>query len=168
MLKVNHSNWTDLNCFNKTISKSLVCEEGQDSYKLHCRDVRSMQRILEYSPNLKIIRPGADFQVTGAFKDQKYKLELICQMNENIYKQMRASQIIITIITKSSEIVINKTNNNNYKIEDKKMTYLIRDFHTNLRLFLGIIFKTEDSAFVQIVKVNYRYMVINIQYNINL
>lgn len=142
-----------------------MSEEGQDSYKLNCREVKSMQRILEYSPNLKIIQPGAEFKVTGAFKEDKYKLEFICQMNEDDHKNMRASQMIITIITKSNDIVINKTNNPNYKIEDKKMTYMFKDFHTNLKHLIGIIFKTEDPTFVQIVKVNYRYMVIYILYN---
>jgi hypothetical protein len=107
-----------------------------------------------------MIDPGADFKVVGVHKDGFYKLEVHCVVNEQLRAQMRNSQMIIVIVTKSTDIKVTKSTHEGYVTEEKKITYTFNNFNTsNPKFLIGMIFETNEVEFVEVVKVSYRYMV---------
>ncbi len=100
-----------------------------------------------------------EFKVTGTYKDDKYKLEIKSLVNSKVAENMKGSQMTIVIITKSNQISILKATNNSYAIDDKIITYTINDFNKEQKMMIGMVFKTTDKEFVEVVKITYRYMV---------
>jgi hypothetical protein len=71
---------------------------------------------------------------------------------------MKNSQMIIYLITKNNDIKITKSTNDNYVIEDKKITFTLNNFNTSHKFMIAMMFETSDTEFVEVVKVSYRYM----------
>jgi len=115
--------------------------------------------LIDYNINIRIIEPGAEFKVTGTYKENKYKLEIKSLLNSKVGEVMKGSQMNIVIIVKSNEINILKATNTSYAIDDKIITYTINDFNKEPKMLIGIVFKTTDREFVEVVKITYRYMV---------
>lgn len=162
-LKVQHPNWSDTSCFIQLPDKNLVRPES-DGYRITCLNARNFTRLLDYNINIKQIEPGAEFKVSGVFKEGKYKLEIHCALNEKFYHEMKSSQMIIIIITKNNDINIVKTTDSTYTIEDTKITYTINNFNNNLKFLIGMMFLTQEEQFIEVVKVSYRYMVNKLNY----
>lgn len=106
-----------------------------------------------------MIEPGAEFKVTGTYNENKYKLEIKSVVNSKLASDMKGSQMHIVIITKSTHIDVLKATNSNYTIEDKVINYTINDFNKEDRMLIGLVFKTSDKEFVEVVKITYKYMV---------
>ena len=79
-------------------------------------------------------------------------------------QDMKGSQMSIVIITKSCQIEIIKATNTAYTIEDKIINYTIKEFNQEERILIGIVFKTPDKEFVEVVRITYKYMVREIIY----
>ncbi len=130
------------------------------NYKINCRNIRGFIRLIDYNINIKQIEPTAHFKVNGAYHEGLYKLEINCLLNE-IYKNIKNSQMVIVILTKTPSINILKSTDSNYSIEGGKITFTIPNFNTynNGKFMIGMLFQTNEQQFVEVVKVMYRYMV---------
>lgn len=127
--------------------------------RINCNNASSFIRLIDYNINTKITEPGAEFKVTGNFKEDKYKLEIHCIVNARQAEKMKNSQMMVTIVTKSNEIKIIKSTHETYTVEDKKISLTINSFNTLNKFMIGIIFQTFDKEFVEVVKISYRHMV---------
>ncbi len=159
-MKVFHPNWNDSNSFKKLIpDKNIVEDQFNGNYKISCKNVKNFLRLIDYNINIRLIEPGAEFKVSGTYKENKYKLEIKSLLNSKVGKEMKGSQMNIVIITKSNEINILKATTSSYAIDDKIITYTINDFNKEPKMLIGMVFKTTDREFVEVVKITYRYMV---------
>jgi len=68
---------------------------------------------------------------------------------------------MMMVLTKDNSIKIIKSTNENYTIEDRKLIFNIKNFNSNPKFLLGILFETTEELFVECVKISYRYMVIH-------
>lgn len=163
-LKINHSNWTDHNFFSITKLNSIVKNEMKNQYELLCKNIKTnSQEVIDYTPCQKLIKLPINLNVSCRMNEGKYELIFECRMIKNIVKQFRMSQILIKIIHKTQindKANIIRTNNSNYRIEDdnKTISYLINDFTQKGDFGISILFNSNDTNFVEIVKVTYRYM----------
>jgi hypothetical protein len=143
----------------KLYEKALFLEENKDSYKLSCKNVKNFQRLMDYNINLKLIEPEVDVKVVSAHKDEKYKLEIHILCNEKVRQKMLSCQMSIVIVVKSENINVIKATDSNYTIEDKKVVYNLNNFNNNQKFLIGVMFQTTEPNFVEVVKLNYTYMV---------
>lgn len=136
----------------------MVEDQKYGNYKLNCHNIKSFLRLIDYNINIKLIEPAAEFKVTGAYKEGKYKLEIHCLTNEKFREKMKSSQMVIVIVTKTNNINILKTTDTSYILEEKKLTFNISNFNANPKFMIGMMFQTEETDFVEVVKVMYRFM----------
>jgi hypothetical protein len=115
---------------------------------------------MDYNINIKVVEQAAEFKVNTGFKENRYKLEILCLLNEKFRSQMKGGQLMLVIMLKQSlnEIKIIKSTDNTYTAEEKKISFTFNNFGQNEKFLLGIIFETFDSELVEVVKVMYRYM----------
>jgi hypothetical protein len=73
---------------------------------------------------------------------------------------MKSSQMIIVIVTKSSDIKVNNSTHENYTVDDKKITLTLNNFNNQHKFAVNMLFETNEVEFVEVVKVSYRYMVL--------
>jgi hypothetical protein len=159
-LKVIHSDWNDGNLFAKMMcDKGIVEDEGQGNYKLTCINLKDFVRLIEYDMNIKLIDPGAHFKVNFLPDVDKYKLEILVVVNDNCRSLMKSSQAVINIMIKKTPFKIIKSTDNNYTLEEGKITYTLNDFCGVQKILIGVLFETSEKDFVEVVKVMYRYMV---------
>ena len=116
-------------------------------------------RLIEYNINIKQIEAGADFTVVGKSKDNKYKLEILGVLNKNTRTQMKGSSMIITILLKNNIINLLKSTHNDYILEDKKIIIDFPNFTQQEKHLIGMMFDTNETDFVEMVKISYKYMV---------
>jgi len=75
---------------------------------------------------------------------------------------MRNSLMNISIILKNNIIKILKTTHEDYILEDKIINLNLPNFNLVDKHTIGIMFDTDEIEFVEMVKISYKYMVINI------
>ncbi len=117
-------------------------------------------RLIEYNINIKQIEAGADFTVVGKSKDNKYKLEILGVLNKNTRTQMKGSSMIITILLKNNIINLLKSTHNDYILEDKKIIIDFPNFTQQEKHLIGMMFDTNETDFVEMVKISYKYIFI--------
>lgn len=154
-LSVQHPKWNDNNFFKKANYNNLITNQTKSEYELLIKDISSNQRILEYTPNLKIIEPAVNFDVKGSFNNEEYTLRIVYQLTKD---KLKNSSLIITIITKSNEINISDSTDHSYVKEDKKIIYKFDNFSETQKNQIGLKFHTKDECFVENVRVTYKYM----------
>ena len=154
-LSVQHPKWNDNNFFKKANYNNLITNESKSEYELLIKNISSNQRILEYTPNLKIIEPAVNFDVKGSFENEEYVLRIVYQLTK---EKLKKSSLIITIITKSNEINISDSTDHSYVLGEKKIVYKFDNFAETQKNQIGLKFHTKDECFVENVRVTYRYM----------
>jgi hypothetical protein len=97
--------------------------------------------------------------VIGNFKEGKYKLEIYCVLDPNCYNEMKSCDMMIMILTKSNNIVVIKSTNDNFTLEDRKLIFNLKNFNSQPKFLIGILFETIEENFIECVKISYRYMV---------
>ena len=153
-LSVQHPKWNDNNFFKKANYNNLIANESKSEYELLIKDISSNQRILEYTPNLKIIEPAVNFDVKGSYNNEEYTLRIVYQLAKD---KLNNSSLIITIITKSNEINISDSTDHSYIKEDKKIIYKFDNFSETQKNQIGLKFHTKDECFVENVRITYKY-----------
>lgn len=154
-LSVQHPKWNDNNFFKKANYNNLITNESKSEYELLIKDISSNQRILEYTPNLKIIEPAVNFDVKGSYNNEEYTLRIVYHLTKDKLKNF---SLLITIITKSNEINISDSTDHTYIKEDKKIIYKFDNFSETQKNQIGLKFHTKDECFVENVRVTYKYI----------
>lgn len=75
---------------------------------------------------------------------------------------MKSALMTVTIITKNNAIKLSKSTHNDYVLDDKKITINFPNFNLQEKHLIGMMFDTNESDFVEMVKISYKYMVIKL------
>ena len=161
-LHINHPDWTNNIYFNKEKNNAIVSKDNNDNYELTCRNIKTnQQRILEYTPSQSKVNLPVTCSVNCRLNEGHYELRIACKYDTSITKNFGVPQMSIVIVTKqnsSEPIGIIRTNNANYTMDAKAITYRIDNFANLDSYGITILFESPEKDYVELVKIEYRYM----------
>lgn len=161
-LRINHPDWTNNIYFNKEKNNAIVSKDNNDHYELTCKNIKTnQQRILEYTPSQSKVNLPVTCSVNCRLNEGHYELRIACKFDTSITKSFGVPQMSIVIVTKHNSnepIGIIRTNNAQYTMDSKAITYRIDNFANLDSYGITILFESPEKDFVELVKIEYRYM----------